>query len=246
MAVERKRGCGYRHVHGIYLVGGLFTIPCDRLPFPIRPCPVCGSGPHFTRGLAEIDPLAMFGTHDVPVKVFAGEPGLEAEIKKVNCYDKFRPCIMCDPSHDLAYILGVGEQFYPTPKHFMEEARVQGVSKRIAQVPKHLVPGKTVIYLAHRKACMVDAPLPVAQAEVILEQKSKPAQPRLIETPEQVYKLGIFSAFVPQRVEQLFWKSELDKKLRERCKKRGVVPVAIPDGDLDHMPTKRGKATDDD
>ena len=32
MAVEAKRGCGFRKVGGLYLVGGGFGIPCDRLP----------------------------------------------------------------------------------------------------------------------------------------------------------------------------------------------------------------------
>lgn len=30
MACEPKRGCGYRKVGGIYLVGGGIGVPCDR------------------------------------------------------------------------------------------------------------------------------------------------------------------------------------------------------------------------
>lgn len=34
MASETKRGCGYRKVGGMYLVGDYIRVPCDRLPFP--------------------------------------------------------------------------------------------------------------------------------------------------------------------------------------------------------------------
>jgi hypothetical protein len=45
MAIERKRGCGYRKVGGMYLVGdeGIW-VPCDRLPIILDVCPACGGG----------------------------------------------------------------------------------------------------------------------------------------------------------------------------------------------------------
>src|SRR5260370_22228167 len=41
MAVEAKRGCGYRKAGGLYLVGGGIGLPCDRLPYEIHECPCC-------------------------------------------------------------------------------------------------------------------------------------------------------------------------------------------------------------
>ena len=32
MAIEGKRGCGYRKVNALYLCGGCLDTPCDRLP----------------------------------------------------------------------------------------------------------------------------------------------------------------------------------------------------------------------
>jgi hypothetical protein len=53
-----------------------------------------------------------------------------------------------------AGLIWVGEGFYPTPHHFMAEAQAQGVSRRLATVPRGLVIGETRIYLAHRKVDM--------------------------------------------------------------------------------------------
>jgi len=35
MAIEPIRGCGFRKVHGLYLVGDAVGLPCDRMPFRI-------------------------------------------------------------------------------------------------------------------------------------------------------------------------------------------------------------------
>jgi hypothetical protein len=41
MAVEPKRGCGYRKVGGIYLVSGGEGRPCGCLQIPLHTCPSC-------------------------------------------------------------------------------------------------------------------------------------------------------------------------------------------------------------
>lgn len=139
MASELKRGCGYRKVGGLYLVGEGISVSCDRLPYKLEVCPVCGAGIKVGRGMTKIIPLQLFGIHD----------NIEP------CQDKFRPCPMCDPTNDIAYIMGVGEKYYPTPDDFMNEGVAQGISKRISQIPKDFELGNTLIYLAHPKACEV-------------------------------------------------------------------------------------------
>jgi hypothetical protein len=50
MAVEPKRGFGYRKVGGIYLVSGGKGRPCGCLPIPLHTCPSCRAdivGPKF-------------------------------------------------------------------------------------------------------------------------------------------------------------------------------------------------------
>jgi len=215
MASEIKRGCGYRKVGGLYLVGNYISIPCDRLPFPLDVCPVCGHGIKVGRGMTRINPLKLFNLHSP-------------------CNDKFHPCFICDPTEEPAYIMRVGEKFYPMPEDFLNEGIAQGFSKRIAQIPNDFKVGQTIIYLAHINACVVREPVAVQQAMAILEQSDAP---RLIEAEKQKRVMGIFSAFIPQRIEKLYWQSELDKlsdKDKEKLAKRGITPIGIPDGDNDH------------
>lgn len=211
MAVEAKRGCGYRKVGGLYLVSGTLFSSCDRLPFPIHSCPVCGAGVYFSRGMAEVNALKLLGTHE-GLKTTAHADGTSTS-ETIICNDYIRPCIMCDPSDQPAYLLGVGEKYY-TPQEYMQEALTMGVSKRIGKsIPKHLEIGKTVVYLTHRKA-------------IDLNEKN--------EKGENMYQLAIFCAFIPQKIEKLIWQSEATEENLKALEKRGITPVIIPDGDKDH------------
>jgi len=214
MAVEQKRGCGYRKVGGSYLCGEYIHCSCDRLPLPLNTCPVCGQGIKVSRGFTEINPFPLWRMHQ-------------------DCKDILRPCHVCDPLNQPAYIMLVGEKYYKTPEDFMREGRELGISKRIPFIPKDLELGKTVIYLAHPKAVEVRQGVALQQAMSILEE-SETKQPRLLETEKVEKALGIFTAFIPQRVEKLIWESELTDKKREELEKRRITPVPIPDGDKDH------------
>lgn len=50
MAIEAKRGCGFRKVGGTYLVSEGEGMPCDRLPIKLDVCPVCSHGFKRSRG----------------------------------------------------------------------------------------------------------------------------------------------------------------------------------------------------
>lgn len=133
---EEERGCGFRKPGGLYLMGGGLMAPCDRLPIPLRVCPVCGQGIKPTRGfgwiaLAEL--LARSGA--------AGQP-----CETDNC----AACPFGGAAPGRAGILWVGSKFY-TPESFAREALTMGVSRRIPSVPKGLKPGETWVVLAHRK-----------------------------------------------------------------------------------------------
>lgn len=221
MAQEKKRGCGYRKVGAMYLCGGFWFVPCDRLPFPLLTCPVCGGGIRVSRGFTEINPLALFGNH-------------------LNCKDKNKPCSMCDPKGDPAFIMGVGEKFYSTPTAFMEEATEMGVSKRIPFIPRGMVLGETVVYLAHPKACKVT--ITHTQQTLPLVPAHMEFQPRFVESEEVQDVMGIFTAFVPQRVEKLVWESEYTGEMDAILRDRNITPVVIKDGDTDHS---SGKETDE-
>ena len=209
MAVEERRGCGYRRVNGLYLVGPMAWAPCDRLPIPIEVCPVCGAGIHVTRGFTKINPFRLWNRHDCDKR-----DDQDNCIQACTC---LAGCECCYPPDATCYIMGVGEKFY-TAQEFIQEARTMGISKRIPFVPKDLVVGETVIYLAHRKAIRVGN-----------DYNGRDAK----------YKPGVICSFRPQRIEQLVWESQLDDETRKRLEKRGVTPVPVTDGDPDHAPRGR-------
>ena len=204
MAVEAIRGCGYRIVGGTYLVcpPNMFHIGCDRLPYALRPCPTCGEGVHLTRSLRRIDPVHMFPKHEISDK-YTEVAGIRVMVEKA-CVEGYPWCPLCHPKDPIGFTMGVGETFY-TPRSFVDEARLIGVSKRIPVVPRNFEVGKTWIYLLHQNACGTKKP-------------------------------GIFSAFRPMAVEQLFWESQKSDKLIAELKKKHIDPVWIPDGDTDHAP----------
>lgn len=219
---EAERGCGYRKVGGLYLCGEYVFVPCDRLPYELKSCPVCGAGIHFTRSMTEINPLKLFGIHEVP---------------DGHCVC-FEGCFMCYPTGKPAFVKTIGKKYY-SPQSFMSEAKTMGVSLRIAQIPKNLKLGETVIYLAHPQA--------IAEA-------NKEPKPHTItrgklkgqDTGELItYKLGIFSAFIPKRVEMPVYDSMLkgkgSRQLQESLKKRGITPVVVKgkEHDPNYKPRKK-------
>ncbi len=213
MAVEQIRGCGFRKVNALYIVGEYISSPCDRMPFPLTTCPVCGQGIKVSRGFTEVNPYRLWGNHQ-------------------DCEDRFRPCFLCDPQDQPAYIMLVGEKYY-TPESFIDEARRLGVSKRIPFIPKELKLGETVVYLAHNKACEVKV-APALQEAMALVEANQTKQPRLLETERKEKRLGIFCAFIPKRVEKLIWEKDATPEELKKLEKRGITPVPIPDIDKDH------------
>jgi len=213
MASESKRGCGYRKVGGLYMVGEYISVSCDRLPLRLEACPVCGAGIHFTRSMTEINPHRLLGSHDGTLIELIDDQPLTTI-----CKDRFRPCHVCDPPDAVAFVMMVGEKYY-TPESFMEEARTLGVSKRIPFIPKKLKLGETIVYLAHPKACLVKEVPVLQQAMAIVDGSDKDnGQPRLLEAEKIDGALGIFCVFIPQRIEKLVWESEVEGEQGEQYK----------------------------
>lgn len=229
MAVEQERRCGFRKVGGLYLEGEYIAVPCDRLPLLLETCPVCGGGIKVGRGFTEINPLQLWGLH-------------------TPCDDAHRPCFVCDPEDEPAYIMLVGEGYYPTPRDFIQEATHQGISKRIPFVPKRLKVGQTVIYLAHAKASEVRSTPELQNALAIGSDDELEYNPRLLEAETVRQAPGIFGAFIPQRIVQIVKESQLKgaagEKMMEDLTKRGITPVPVPDDDPDHA--GRGHTHNDD
>jgi len=129
MAVEGKRGCGYRKVGGLYLVGGGMSVFCDRLPLKIPVCKTCGEHPRFSRNIAKISPLRLWGHHLTECKDSAFDP-------------------ICFPPEQ-AYLMWVGSEY--TPQSFIAESSAMGISKRIPAIPADLKVGEDWVFLAFQK-----------------------------------------------------------------------------------------------
>lgn len=140
MAVEKKRGCGFRKVHGLYLVSDGIGVTCDRLPFELTVCPCCGAGVRSARGFTWIDVAKFFnGSH-------ADNGACKESV--------FQECPLCDAPESMgkAGLLWVGAKFYPTPDKFVAEGVEMGFSRRIPRIPHGFKVGETWVLLAHKKA----------------------------------------------------------------------------------------------
>lgn len=132
--VRLERGCGFRKAGGLYLMGHNVTLrECDRGLLHIKACPTCGERPRFTRGIASINFVTLFGEH----KPHFGE-----------CKDD-ATCVVCHPPRNVNhYLMWVGRDY--TMSSFVDESELMGVSKRIAQVPADFVMGRDWVYLARK------------------------------------------------------------------------------------------------
>jgi hypothetical protein len=213
MACEAKRGCGYRKVNGIYLVGGGIGVPCDRLPFHLDVCRTCGQGIKQSRGFTWVNVEHLFGgPHYVGTLPFP---------MKLEPCDEAKTCPLCGRPQEMgrAGLLWIGEQFYKTPQDFIREGIELGFSRRIRTVPRGFQPGETYVLLAHPKACTVEEPLSeLFPNETVTRQKP-----------------GIFYVWLPQRIEKILLESQRDSEEIEDLRKRGITPVFVPDEDLDHQ-----------
>ena len=218
MAIEEKRGCGYRKVGGTYLIGGKVFASCDRLPFELCQCPTCFQGYTFTRGITKLDAMAFFGVHS-----------------PCHCFG----CNVCTPNEGVSFIMWLGKSHYPTIEAFLAEAFRLGVSRRIAHIPKDLELGKSVVYLAHPEAVAVGR-APQSQGQFVENGDDFDYQPRMLETePKPEIRPGIFASFVPTLIERLIWEHKVTDEILKAWRERGITPVVIPDGEVDHAPDTR-------
>lgn len=132
MAVESIRGCGFRKVGGLYLIGGILSAPCDRLPLALPVCESCGQGIKLTRSFTSFNAFLMLKCH-------------------TDCKDTKLPCLVCTPPDRESFIMTVGNRYY-TPQGFIEEGKTIGVSKRVPYIPKGMKLDETVVYLVHAEA----------------------------------------------------------------------------------------------
>lgn len=230
MAVEARRGCGYRKVGGLYMVGGPLASPCGRLPLELHVCPACNAGIKQTRAWQWIKPRILlasappcFVAGGPPKRIIAGGVAITHERA---IFGELGTCHDCplDPANlpERAGLIWVGEKFYPTPDAFMREARELGVSRRIPAVPRNFVLGETWVLIAHPRAIYRAPTTP----EELLE-----AHGELMLT-----RKGVISMFRPVAIEKIVTATEAQNAdAMSELAAKGITPVAVPDDDRDHQ-----------
>jgi hypothetical protein len=235
MAVEAKRGCGYRKVGGKYLVGGGVGFFCDRLPIELTVCPCCQSGIKQSRGWTWIDvALLVGGQHVLPVK------SREHEGQLIHCEcETFCPLCHNPKAIGKAGLLWIGEKFYPTPVHFDAEGVSLGISRRISAIPRDFKVGETWVLLAHPKTVPGKQTDSAAAEKYILEHKEEVAgltsDEILAKFTYDVLRPGVFKVWRPSRIEQIFKESSRGSDEVAEVEKRGITPIFVPDDDKDHQ-----------
>lgn len=212
MATEAKRGCGYRKVGGLYLVGSGGGVPCDRLPIPLEVCACCGQGIKQGRGWQWVDAAGLLGgNHQVPTSVNNGH-GIMLE----PCHCNGGACPICHHVASMGKVglLWIGAQFYPTIEAFEAEAKTLGISRRISsnQLPRGFEIGKSWVLFAHARG--------VIKATGDLTAAYVPA---------------IFRVWKPERIERIYTESQRGSDAVQADEKRGITPVFVPDNDRDHQ-----------
>jgi hypothetical protein len=96
-------------------------------------------------------------------------------------------------------LIWIGEKFYATPLEWTLEARSQGVSRRLPNIPNGVEIGKTWVLVAHR---------------------------RCITNEDGTFSPGVFHAFKVQRIEYVVTGTESAEKIDSLVKK-GVTPVNV-------------------
>lgn len=213
MAVEARRGCGFRKVGGLYLVGSGIGNACDRLPIPLEICPCCGHGIKQTRGWTWVDIAGLVGGDHQVALTAESVARYNTLVEGAEC-ECPHACPLC---HNVASmgrggLLWIGTQFYPTIDAFEIEARTLGVSRRITAVPRGFEVGKTWLLFAHARGVI------------------KPSGPLTA-----AYVPAIFRVWKPERLERIYLESQRDSDAVKADIERGITPVYVPDNDKDHQ-----------
>lgn len=256
MAVEAKRGCGYRKVGGLYLVDDGEGRACCKMPIELSVCPCCGGGIKQTRGWTWVD----------AGRLFPSTPCSSGLVEKLAC-PAATPALM-----GRVGLLWIGEKFYPRPVDFLTEASKLGISRRLSAVPREYRAGETWVLFAHPKA--VEKPRTVAQwgattdwsiiDPITLEPidgetvpSGRDAKAKALERAaaldlaEPRFVPGVIRIARPRGFEKIVKQSDFDRAFSdvvdskdgemraqwEADGKRGVRWIPVPDDDPDHRGT---------
>lgn len=182
------------------MVSSSLAAPCGKLPLVIKTCPCCGAGIRPARGWTWINPRPLAAS--VKCKYL---PSVEVVGKEKSCL-----CVLDENRcPERAGLLWIGEKFYPYPEVFIRETLTQGVSRRVAAIPRDFVAGETWVFLAHRKGRALDYGADRSE----LDDRSEPWEPAIV---------AVFKPLLEYVVNE----NDTEEKL-EAIEKRGIQLVQV-------------------
>jgi hypothetical protein len=237
VASEAKRGCGYRKVGGLYLVGPKPSRGCEKLPVELHVCPTCQNGIKQTRGWIWVEAKPIFEAQECRAQ---GARSSAMVANGMSTHMSYKSCDDCLLGGEIGRLgnkcglLWVGGKFYPEPQDWIQETNTLGVSRRIAALPRGFKLGEHWVLIAHPRAIKRGPRTPEEEAE-ILETNRTHAQDDL---PLQAFlvRKGIISVFQPTAIEKIVTESQAkDAAEMDTLRKKGITPVVVPDDDKDHQ-----------
>lgn len=212
---EPQRECGDRQVGKLYLVGEGTGYICPSLPKTFKPCECCDYDPPQYRDFQWIKKAYIRHLHEP-----TGQP----------CDPRCPICYPGTNSQNRYGLMWVGKKFY-SPETFLDELKEMGISKAIKQIPKGLVPGETWVLLAHPQAYIDRSDDKYVQKYNDWQNKEfrKRMDEKKSPEPQPPAYPGVFSAFIPSRVEMPIYESQATPEYLAQLEEKGITPVIIPD-----------------
>ena len=250
MAVEAKRGCGYRKVGGLYLVDDGAGSSCCKMPIALDICPCCGGGIKQTRGWTWVDAAKLF--------------------PPTACANGVMSSILCPAATPAVLgrvgLIWIGESFYPRPVDFLNEAGSQGISRRLSAVPRDYKAGETWVLFAHPKAIqkpraireLVDGDalelkgfaVTTADGEAIdgesfATRAEAETRAATLDLQEPLYGPGIIRIARPRGFEKIVKQSDYDAAIAQRAEWTKLVDAGEKAGDPKRFALADKLATDE-
>lgn len=244
---EDARGCGYRKGGGFYLVSDFAGKPCGRLPLVLRPCPCCGSGLKYSRGVTWVDPNPLL--KDVQCFMasgasnFTGIPDCDCPMASPEKMGRWECRIESSMKAAGKTKRLLESRLMPGIRNLeiVEGTKVDGRSDK--EVPTYTVrgfyPHVMLLWVGHKFYKTTESYLSEARRMGISRRvKSIPhnfvlgktwvwlAHIEAVATEDGTYEPAVFHAFQPQRMEYVVAEGDDEEKL-DRLEKQGFTLVKV-------------------
>lgn len=187
----KERACGKRKPGFYYFIG---DIPEDDMNGWLPRACRCACGVKFLKHSRNVQKFVPYDAY----------PELRPESKDKRKFASFKP-------EEAVWVVSINVNNYPTVESYVSEAKEQGISRIIKQLPRGFKIGTSWVFLLHPN-CF--------RREVIQDEGE------LFEKPKTVKEPGIIAVFKPKAIQYVCKGGESDKFLLGLAEK-GVTPVNV-------------------